>query len=266
IVDNESNPHKKYFMNFNSVLEVSTHKDILRESGAYVSTIVNKDNGECEVVKTNFTPLNSLKEDLMIYDSKSEAISQGDMVQHRQELIKKLEFNTAEMKIVFEKENGILKQEIQKKEAELTMIKADHDKEKFLYDQMSLIKKDLYESRSYERKDNNEILKYAPTAIGLMGATSLAAYKVGSALGKSAFASTPFSTGAFIAVAALIIFRKHLGAAVNTIVNTYDSIEDVVKNTFSSTVEAAGSMIMGSIRAVSEFVSNSFDFMFDLFV
>lgn len=189
LIDNDNEINDRYLFAGKEVIKVEVHKDGQRPSGVYYTSASNNKLNE-----THVTPLymsfTEAEEKIGLYKSKEEAISGGNP----ELLLKKsLQCMDADIEEV-RKENALLKETTRKdeilREAEISKLKYDQDiiKAKLDADIASMngkletakrenamlaaqleakssVSKDHYESRSYERKDNSDIIKTAAVCV-----------------------------------------------------------------------------------------------------
>ena len=164
IIDNDDTLTPKYINITNTVVKIIPRKDIKLLSGIYV---LNTSNSE----EVDYYPLELMSE-LGLYNTKEDAISQGNIELVNKINLKKLETELESTKMEYA--NSKIK-----REAELAEVTHDSNmqiqaaKEKQLKAEQDLAEiKQKYEYNNYVRKEANESNKTLPTIIlGVIGVT-----------------------------------------------------------------------------------------------
>lgn len=188
IIDNENMIKERFTYACNTVLRLPAIKDINRTSGIYVSNI--RDVGQTTSITDTicYTLLDAEKK-FGLYCTKEEALTNGNPELIAKSLVERTKLELEEFKnkvSIGESENRQLESEYKRR---LLLIESEQ-KEKMLImetdnkvktaeilklkeeiDRRKLIRDEFYESRSQERKDTSEMIKFIPAVlIGFIGA------------------------------------------------------------------------------------------------
>jgi hypothetical protein len=182
LIDNNNKFGPRYLNICNNIYKVTTTKDSARKDGAYITTanpVESEITDNAQSVK--FYQFEEAEELLGLFKTIEEAKDLGDIATSRKSEMTKLEHNSSilkgelqnakhelEMEIIARtKESNIIEIERTKHASEIEKLQkqADHDM-KMLREQ----NKDHYENKSYQRKDESEIIKWVPTVIIGLGA------------------------------------------------------------------------------------------------
>lgn len=180
LVDNESRYGDRFINICHRIYRVSTIKDYGRKDGVYIKS---NNHIEGEFSKTDITikhyPFEYAEENLGLYKSMEEAVSNGDVNLARKHELTKLEHciglqkaELSQLKNAQEKATLELEQETKNrdKEREVFMHLLKEVREQAEYN-MAMEKqrlKDYYESRSYERKDSSEVIRWLPAIVSAL--------------------------------------------------------------------------------------------------
>lgn len=189
IVDNAGEYGNRFINIGGKVYPIKTVKDNTRRNGVYVITNRPVEGqaalSEREVLVYGF---DAAEEELCLYRTPEEARNFGDLSTAKREEVLALEHQ-----LQIEKgEAAILRQqhdaELLEKQKALAIVEAARDENARLIDKMRAEEehrmklerervKDYYDDRSYQRKDNNESLKFLPAIVVGIGAVIMAAKK-----------------------------------------------------------------------------------------
>lgn len=182
IVDNAGQYGDRYFNIAGKIYRIPASKDPTRRDGIYVASPLPV-QGEMGMrdPKVRYYPFELAETELGLYRTVEEAKTLGDPTTSRREALAKLEHDLAAasrtnqlLRTEQEAENLRVSREIarleaenQKRDKELEVLKAERT-------EATLRAKDYYETRSYDRKDQSEAVKFIPAIIIGIGAIALA--------------------------------------------------------------------------------------------
>lgn len=182
IVDNCGKQGARYMNMSGKIYKIIPKKDPERRDGIYI--VSNKpangalDNGG--VVATHY-PFELAETDLGLYPTYSEALNLGDVSTARKEELARLEHQN---KVLAQEMQGLRQQHEremleQQNELRRTELERDRLNIKIAEQEQQMAReraelKDQYEKRSYERKDQSEILKILPSIVVGIGAVFMA--------------------------------------------------------------------------------------------
>lgn len=197
LIDNDNSIANRFISVFGDLHELVPKQDENRENGIYYSRVVKSLNIDLPYsVDRKKYSFKDAEEALGIYRTKEEALSFGDIKNARKEALVELEHQI-----------NLMKSELQNKKIENDAITADNERtisdiefsrklEEAKYQERIRIlerekaeiehlreleknmRKDYYENRSYERKDQSEIVKFIPYMIMGIGAVIVAFMKL----------------------------------------------------------------------------------------
>ncbi len=198
IIDNESAFLPRYICLGNQIHQIPTCRDQGRQSGIYITHIDNLDMNRINVNLT-FHPLDKAEE-LGIYATREDAQVRGNLddsvrlrlVKSEQELLiykqnfaeEEAKRKSAQAELEHERNKNLLQLENASKTLGHTatmkeiLAKLELREEQDRIERESARRKDVYEERSYYRKDSSEALKWAPAVVtGIAAAaTAVAVY------------------------------------------------------------------------------------------
>ena len=191
IVDNERIIRERFTYANNNVLQVPAIQDVNRNSGVYVSYV--RDVGfEKSIVDTKTMTLEEAEKELGLYRTKEEAMTNGNPELISKNLLERSKLELEELRNVasrMEAENRQLEAEYKQKlivlessqkemiltletdnklkASEIVKLKEEVEKRK-------LVRDEYYETRSSDRKDASEMIKFIPAVLmGFIGAAIL---------------------------------------------------------------------------------------------
>lgn len=137
IVDNEEKYGPRYFWLNGEVVRITPFADPRRKTGVYIQSCLAND---VETEKYHSMSVEEAEEKLILFKTSDEADTNGNPTLKHQKEIEILKRDSEKMK----QENAVLQEELNKRKS---------------------VRQDYYESRSYERKDTSEIMKFVPSVI-----------------------------------------------------------------------------------------------------
>lgn len=183
IVDNNNSINDRFTYAFNTVLKIGTVVDPDRTEGVYVTSVSDVGMSTSETNTVRYS-LGEAEIKFGMYRTREEALTKGDPELISKNLLEKTRMELEEAKnkaSLMESENRQL--EAQKKK-ELMELEVTH-KEKILameaknkemsselarlkeeLEKRKIVREDYYESRSSDRKDTSEIIKFIPAVLG----------------------------------------------------------------------------------------------------
>lgn len=190
IIDNAGKYGDRYLNIGNKVYRAPVHKDSTRRDGVYI--VANEPVlGEIEASEreVQYYPFEVAEEQVGLYRTPEEALNLGDLSQARKEELTNLEHEIQKGKAELMRERQKFEAEMMDKERALKEAEIERDRnarviEELRADQEHKLKlerervKDYYDDKSYERKDNNEILKFIPAVVVGIGAVIVAFKKI----------------------------------------------------------------------------------------
>lgn len=182
LVDNLNKYGPRYISICNKIYRINTCQDSGKRDGIYITTnkAVGVDTIENDDDKAvNYFPIDS--EELEIFKSYEEALTLGDSLTNRKQKLVEMELLTLEQKRELQDlkhQNELL---LIEKNKEKLILEEERERHKYILEQMQrenearieserAKQKDYYENRSYNRKEQSEILKWAPTIIASVAA------------------------------------------------------------------------------------------------
>lgn len=177
IIDNVGKLSDRYVNIHNEIFRVTPRKHKNKRDGIYIvsSAAAFGESGPERLVQKHFS-LESSEVVNFLFSSYEEALNRGNFDAARKEELTRLEhqiqtekLNLAKLKNAHEKEMLEMDQKYKvieadrlKQQAEIDLLRAEKEMRNKL-EQMRI--KDMYEERSYRRKDESELMKHVPAAI-----------------------------------------------------------------------------------------------------
>lgn len=155
------------FLNINGkAYKVKPKIDLNRRNGIYITSNRPSSNARTDNNKEVSYFLLEKAEELGLYRTMEEAMANGDLATARKQQLVELEHQLAVEKRKFQQLEQQHRLETAEKERELKKLEGDLKGADLRLQQM----KDYYESRSFERKDQSETIKFLPTVLVGLGA------------------------------------------------------------------------------------------------
>jgi hypothetical protein len=186
LIDNMGKYGDRYLNIGNKVYRVSAKQDSSRRDGIYIITHQPVDSDvEMSEKEVQHYPFEGAEDKLGIFRTAEEALNLGDMSLARRQEILNLEHqvnvNKAELTLVKQGHE----REMADKERELRLLEMEREKQQRIIDELRATTehqlklerervKDYYEDKSFERKNDNELLKFLPTVVVGIGAVVMA--------------------------------------------------------------------------------------------
>lgn len=182
IIDNNNEIGNRYIYCFGSLHELFPKPDIERQSGIYLTLMETNVLNETgfSLVQKRYS-FEEAQETLGIYKTKEEAFSAGDVKLARKEELARLEHENAVIKQEYTTLKANLDTELSKKDHQnkLEILNIQRQMEKLTKEKEEIehfremeraVRKEAYESKSIERKDISEIIKFLPFVVMTIGA------------------------------------------------------------------------------------------------
>ena len=186
VIDNDSQLHERYVFMGKKVLSIPIKKDHDRASGVYYSTAEGSSLGNIHVTP-KYCSFAEAETEIGLYPTREQAMTGGNPEMLVKQTLKELERKAEEAKLESSRLKEVHKQsemkmaneisslqhtlsvskierdrEISEREHQLEKLKKDNALLKEQLDAKSAVRSDYYESRSYDRKDSSELIKYIP--------------------------------------------------------------------------------------------------------
>lgn len=177
LIDNEQTVPRRYMFAAGRVIEIPAKKDMLRESGVYYTYGTKAVTSDLSSVM-EYCTIEDAQEQFGLYATQEEARSAGDPNLTLKNQEKELNFEMLERKRQYEEDKHRWDTELAKMKGENEQLKEQISAAALVRDDESQEKKqkreEYYETRSYERKDSHELIKFIPAfLIGLFGAIAI---------------------------------------------------------------------------------------------
>lgn len=186
MIDNCGKYGERYISIAKKVYRITPTKDVTRRDGIYIVSNypIEREWGtdEREVRHHSFE---NAEDELGIFRTAEEALTLGDIATARKQEILSLEHSLNLQKVEIQNLKQTHERELHQLEREKKLLEMDAEKHTRLVEELRQQSehqlkmerervKDYYESRSYERKDSNETLKFLPAIVVGLGAVFMA--------------------------------------------------------------------------------------------
>ena len=182
LVDNDRQYGPRYISIGSNVFKINPIIDNDRKDGVYVINSSENMGIEDDVI---YFSMEDAKEKIGLFRTREEAKNNDEVNLSRKMKIAELEHESTTLKVEVQKLKHVQDMDAIKRKSELEQIEMERSRnaaelERTRSDYEHKLKmererqKDYYESRSYERKDQHEILKYIPAVITTIGAIVMA--------------------------------------------------------------------------------------------
>ena len=186
LVDNTGKYGDRFLNIGNKVYHVHAKQDSTRRDGIYIITHTPVDSSvDLSEKEVQHYPFEGAEDKLGLFRSAEEALNLGDMSLARRQEILNLEHTASISKAELTLVKQTHEREMADKERDLKLLEMDRENQERLISEMRAAEehrlkmerertKDFYEDKSYERKNDNEVLRFLPAVIVGIGAVFMA--------------------------------------------------------------------------------------------